>query len=231
MQELIIWLKSSKEEFYAKKLEGLRINAIGDSYFAGNGLQEQDVWIHLLAEKYNMNLTNLGINGSTVSNALTMYHPICDRYQEMPEADMILVEGGRNDFNHKVPIGVLESRNTETYAGALNVILDGLQEKYPDTMIVCITPWNFKDKEGYALTYRDYVMAMKSVAMAHGVYCIEACDPAVSGVDMRSSVFRSKYCMYAEDVSHLNPEGMKLVMPRFEKLIAEYWEDYNHEGN
>lgn len=229
--ELITWLENSAEEFYAKGLEGLTVNAIGDSYFAGNGLQENYVWINLLARKYNMNMNNFGINGSMVSNALTKYNPICERYQDMPEADIILVEGGRNDFNHKVPIGTIESRDTTTYIGALNVILDGIQEKYPDAMIVCITPWNFKDKDGYTLTYQDYCTAMKEVAKAHGVYCIEACNPDISGVDMRNSVFRSQYCMDVEDVSHLNLEGMKLVMPKFEKLIAEYWEDKNNEGN
>lgn len=229
--ELVKWMEDSAEEFYAKELEGLTVNAIGDSYFAGNGLQEHYVWINLLARKYNMTMNNYGINGSTVSNAVTKFHPICDRYQEMPEADIILVEGGRNDFNQKVPIGTADSRDTTTYMGALNVILDGIQEKYPDAMIVCITPWNFKDKDGYTLTYQDYCTAMKEVAKAHGVYCIEACNPDISGVDMRNSVFRSQYCMDVEDVSHLNLEGMKLVMPKFEKLIAEYWEEKNNEGN
>jgi len=229
--ELVTWLENSAEEFYAKGLTGLTVNAIGDSYFAGNGLQENYVWINLLARKYNMNMNNFGINGSTMSNALTKYHPICDRYQDMPEADIILVEGGRNDFNQKVPIGAADSRDTTTYTGALNVILDGLQAKYPNAMIVCVTPWNFKNKDGYTLTYKDYCTAMKEAAQAHGVYCIEACDPDISGVDMESSVFRSKYCMDVEDVSHLNLEGMKLVMSKFEKIIAEYWEDKNIEGN
>ena len=64
---------------------------------------------------------------------------------------------------------------------------------------------------------------MMAVAEAQGVYCINASDPAVSGVDMRNEAFRAKYNVKSSDVSHLNVDGMKFVLPYFEKALAELY--------
>ena len=221
------WIEESKQTSYYEILEGLTINAIGDSYFAGSSIDPQMVWLHLMEKKYGQTMTNHGIGGSTVSTFVDK-NAMCNRYQKLPDNNpqIILIEGGRNDFNQKTPIGTVDSIDKATFMGALNVIIDGVQAKYPDAMIVCITPWNFPDKDGFTLTYKDYVNAMMAVAEAQGVYCINASDPAVSGVDMRDTSFRSKYNIKSSDVSHLNVDGMKLVLPYFEKALAELYLDF-----
>ena len=184
----------------------------------------------LLSTRLKVN--NYGIGGSTVSYVANK-NPMCDRYEAMADngADIILVEGGRNDFNSSVPIGTVDSNDKTTYSGALNVIIDGLQAKYPDAMIVCISSWNFPDVAGKSLTYADYANAMEAVAQRQGVYFIRACDPQISGIDMRNSSFKAQYCIKPTDVSHLNFEGMKIAMPHFEKVLAEYYEDHlNKKG-
>lgn len=230
---------SLEQIFYAKGLEGLTVNAIGDSYFAGAGLPQDQVWIHMLANKYGMDMNNYGIGGSTVSyttDSVGGYHdPMTERYTDLIDAnnnpDIILVEGGRNDFNYQAAIGDISLDNADktTYVGALNLIIDGVEQAYPNAMIVCVTPWNFPDKDGFTLTYEDYCNAMVKVAELQGVKCIKAYDPEISGVDMRAEGFSEAYTV-DNGVSHLNLEGMKIVMPRFEKLIAEYWEEFNN-GN
>ena len=222
------WIEDSKTDFYSSALEGLTVNALGDSYFAGQGLPAEQIWINLMAKKYGMSMNNYGIGGSTVSKYVTDKNPMCDRYDTMAAngADIILVEGGRNDFNSGVPIGTVDSSDETTYSGALNVIIDGIQEKYPDAMIVCISPWNFPNASGKSLTYVDYADAMQSVAERQGVYFIRACDSQISGIDMRNSAFREQYCIKPTDVSHLNCEGMKIAMPHFEKVLAEYYQDF-----
>ena len=92
-------------------------------------------------------------------------------------------------------------------------------------MIVCISNWNFPDSK-HGRYYNDYSDAMEAVAESQGVYYIAACDPNVSGVDMTNSVFRSRYCIKSTDVSHLNKDGMRLVMPYFEKALAKCYTDF-----
>ena len=220
------WLQSTMS-FYCDALEGVTVNAMGDSYFEGDGIGKENTWLGLLGTKYNMQMNNYGKGGSTISNYVTSgRNPMCDRYMNMAtKADIIIVEGGRNDFNHDVPIGEVDSQDTTTFSGALNVIIDGLQEKYPNAMIVCLSAWNFPGSK-YGRYYYDYTDAMEAVAESQGVYYIKACDPEVSGVDMTKESFRLKYCNKSSDVSHLNVAGMKYVMPYLEKALAACYTDF-----
>ena len=221
------WIENSKKSYYANILGGVTINALGDSYFEGSDLEKEYVWLSLLGSKYNMYMNNYGKGGSTVSNKITTNSPMCDRYKSMANnnPDIVLLEGGRNDFNKDVSIGEIDGYDTTTFAGALNVIIEGLKEKYPNAMIVCISNWNFPD-EKFGRVYTDYAGAMEAVAERQGVYYIPACDPDVSGVNMASKSFREMYCLKTGDVSHLNFAGMKVAMTHFEKILAEYYQDF-----
>lgn len=213
-------------EYYADVLEGLTVNALGDSYFDGEGLNRKKVWLGLLATKYKMKMNNYGKGGSTVSNYVNK-NPMCIRYSSMSNnnADIILLEGGRNDFNQGVPIGATDSHDKKTFSGALNVIIEGLKKKYPNAMIVCISNWNFPGTKN-GLDYTDYADAMEAVAEQQDVYFIRACDPEVSGINMKSTTFRAQYCLNPDDISHLNAAGMKIAMEHFEKILAEYYQDF-----
>lgn len=206
-------------------LSNLTMTSIGDSYIAGDGK-----WPSMLALKYGMRFYNYGINGSTVSNYITDRNPMVNRYGTMlkVDANIVIIEGGRNDFNAHTPIGAVDSRDSRTFSGALNIMVDAMKEKYPNAMIVLITPWNFPDKSTHTLTYLDYVNSMLAVAEYQGerVYCINASDTSLTGVNMRNPDFRKTFCIKESDVSHLNDFGMKLVMPRFEKILAEYYTDF-----
>lgn len=220
------WVKESSKTSYYEILEGLTINAIGDSYIASN--DKEIKWPELMNRKYSLDLHNYGIGGCSVSNFITDRNPMCERYTSMlnNDPDIVIVEGGRNDFNNKVPVGSVNSTDTKTYSGALNVIIDGLQEKYPNAMFVCISVWNFPDTAGNELTHEDYVNAMKAVAEAQGAYFFDSSDVSITGVDMSNALFRSQYCRNPDDPSHLNNEGSKLFFPIIEKKLAEFYTDF-----
>ena len=52
------------------------------------------------------------------------------------------------------------------------------------------------------------------------IVCLYAADPNTIGVNMNDSAFRAKYCIKPDDVSHLNLDGMKMVLPFMEQFIA-----------
>ena len=212
-------------------LNGLKVNLIGDSYLQGHTLDPSLVWVSLLSEKYSWTLTNYAKSGnmlSTFGNA--DQHPVVTRYGQMSDnhPDVVILSGGRNDYNHSVPIGENDSMDQATFKGALNTLFAGLKKKYPDAMLVFTTVWNFPDtNDGTTLTYLDYAKATEEICAAHGVYCFKAYDPSVSGVDMRNAEFRAAYCLDPGDISHLNASGMKLVMPEYENFLAECVADWN----
>lgn len=220
------WMAESKLSSYYKSLEGLTMYTLGDSYFAGDALETKYVWCSLLAGKYGMTYTNKGKNGSAISDCTAAAYPMVSRYTELPVAgaDIILLEGGKNDFNNDVPIGTNSDVSTKTFKGALQFLIGKLQTRYPGALIVCVTVWNTAGTNSLGLTVSDYGQAMIEVCTADGIPCFNSMDTAISGVDMTSAVFRSMYCLTSSDISHLNIAGHRMVLPKFEKFIADAYE-------
>ena len=220
------WVEEDKARAFYDILKGKTFTVIGDSYLAGNGLDKTLVWPALLAKKYDMTFNNYGMNGSTMSNYVTTNNPMVVRYTNMVDnnPDIVIIEGGRNDYNKAVPIGENGSTDTKTMKGAARFLISKVQEKYPNALIICLTVWEVGGSKNSAGNYcSDYGRALMEVCADMGIPCINAMDQAATGVYMTDSSFRSKYCMTATDISHLNAEGMKLVLPAFEKAIADFY--------
>lgn len=207
-------------------LMGITMYAMGDSYFGGSSLGKKATWVNLLGDKYGMDYVNYGIGGSTMSDYVTDKDPMVIRYKAMAkgDADIILLEGGRNDRSKEVPIGDFESRDSKTFMGAINIMLDGMLKTYPNALIILITPWYHTGKvSATGLSNVDYANAMRDLAEYRNdprIVCLYAADPALVGVNMNDASFRAKYCIEPNDVSHLNAEGMKMVLTQMEQIIA-----------
>lgn len=228
-EELAMYIEGERERAFYSELKGKTFSVIGDSYLAGNGLDKNLVWTSLLAAKYGMEYNNYGVNGSTISNYVTTNNPMVDRYTSIKNnnPDIIIIEGGRNDYNKSVPIGEDGSLDTTTMKGASRYLITKLREKYPDALIVCFTVWEVGGKansEGNMCS--DYGRALIDVCKDMNVPYINAMDQELTGVYMTDPEFREQYCMKPTDISHLNADGMKLVLPKFEELIANFYKEY-----
>ena len=225
-------IPQEEKDYWFEVLEGVtQMNIIGDSYFGSDNPGKQYVWPQLLANKYNFALDNKGIGGSTMSNFVTTNRPMVDRYGQMPDNNpqIVLLQGGRNDRNKHVPIGENTDTDTKTFKGAVNYLITKMQEKYPDALLICITPWKIntdRDRNDLGKNTYDYAVAMVEVCEYRNVVCFNAADTELSKVYMESADFRAAYCIGAGDISHLNIEGFKYVMPKFEKFIAEEYEKF-----
>ena len=203
---------------------------------------KEQQWIGLLAKENNWNLTNLGIAGQTMAfkprsdsfdknyNIKSIYHAL---YNEMfyeygtplnfkvgspnkankTEVNIILLEGGCNDFNYfplideNIPANTLS--NPQCFKGAYKLVIDKLLVDYPNACIACITPWKSSDASRntyYGQTIIDIKNECYSTNTRVGV--INAANPAVSGVDLLNSTWKSKN---AYDNFHLKPSGMRIM--------------------
>ncbi len=220
------------EPVYFENLENITMYAMGDSYFKGPQIDSSEVWVNRVGEKYNMNYKNYGISGSTVSNFSENSNAMVERYVDMEsgDADVILIEGGQNDRNKDVPIGKKRSRDTKTFLGALNVMIDGCKEKYPNAVIILITPWYTEFAPNGTLTNVEYADAMRDLVKYRKdprLFCIYAADKEASGVHMDDSDFKLFNCISPSDGSHLNARGMQIVQPFMETEISNALKSYN----
>lgn len=221
------WLVGQTDSYYSL-LEGLKMYAIGDSYFGGSQLGQHQTWVNLLGNKYGMTYHNYGIGGNTLASASGIgsnQPPMYTRYTEMPQGgDIYIIEGGRNDRHYNVPFGKNDDTRGNTIKGAINVMIKGVRAKNPNALIVLVTPWSYKTEKGYLGTNNDYADAIRELAEYYNdphIVCLYAADEKFTGINMADARCRAKYSIAANDVSHLNANGMYMVEPIFEKWIAE----------
>ncbi len=219
------WLVGQAESYY-NILEGLTFYAIGDSYFGGSKIGQHRTWVNLLGNKYDMNYINFGYGGNTVAHfsGISANSPsMADRYGAMPNGgDIYIIEGGRNDRGKGVPFGTNTDLKNTTFKGALNIMIKGIKKNNPDALIILVTAWSYKGKENPS--NNDYADAMKELVEYHNdksIICLYAADAKWTGIEMSNASVRKLYCIAANDVSHLNVDGMNMVLPKFEKWIAE----------
>lgn len=136
------------------KLEGLKINFLGDSITEGAGVSTKDKIYHaLLKEECGLaEARNYGIGGTRIArqqgspwrewNERWDANSFCERFEEMDDdADVVVVFGGTNDFGHgDAPIGGFTDRTPDTFYGACHYLFRGLSRKYIGKPIVVMTP-------------------------------------------------------------------------------------------
>ena len=220
--EITKWLALDREREYYDVLEGKTINFIGDSLFAGHSLGKDYTGPLLLLEKYSMEGVNQGLSGCTLSACEGGANPIVSRFDKLPDnnPDIVIFEGGRNDYNKDAAIGNWRYKDADTYQGAIAILVAGLREKYPNALIIGVTFWKANDRlNSGGKTCGEYTEAMKEACAALKVPYIDASDEDACGIKMTDADFRSQYSLNPSDVCHLNFDGMKIALAFFEREI------------
>ena len=233
---------TANTDFYDKGLEGLTVYCLGDSYFDDPAVGFN--WSDILAAKYGMTLKNYGVSGSTIANNTTLQsaggmqpgatkgtNPMCLRINaKMPKngkPDIILFDGGRNDFSKEIPMGTIESMDESTFRGAINSCIAQLQARYPDALIIGITCWSVtRTRQCDGLTQREFGQAMIEQCEYNGIPCINQIDELFTGVHMDDANFRATYCKSPTDISHLNAKGQIRYFPTMEETVSKMYAAY-----
>lgn len=209
-------------------LHGKKMLVIGDSLIYGHDVGNAITWSNLLAMKYGMTVDNQGINGSTVAvvSGKTTY-PMCVRYANIETAnpDIVIVEGGANDRNNRVPIGTNLDTDLSTFKGALNVLIDGLRAKYPRAVIMMMTTYH-RLRSGGDNSMPDellYSNAMLEVCEFRGIPCY---NNMMSGIDLSNADIRAwadeGIWLGSSTNFHFSEEAYKKLAPQYEKWIEPF---------
>ena len=157
-------------------LKGLKINFLGDSITEGHGCSSEALrFADRIAEEYGAVTRCYGIGGTRLARQTKpSENPRHDldfpsRVAEMaPDADVVVVFGGTNDFGHgDAPFGTPADRTADTFYGALHELYTSLLTKYPAAQFVVITSLhrsteNEPNMHGKVL--KDYVDAIRQAA-------------------------------------------------------------------
>ncbi len=213
------------------ELKGKKIVFLGDSITEGHGTSsvEHTFW-NELARRTGAECYGYGIGGTRIAKQIGAPSPnprhdlyFGSRVEEMrPDADVVVVFGGTNDFGHgDAPLGDMEDRDEDTFYGAFHVLLTKLIEKYPEAQIVVMTPLHRVSEADTKRSERGirrvgsletYVDAIRQVAAFYGVPVLDLFR--TSGIQPRVPVLREKYM---PDGLHPNDAGHVRIA---EKLIG-----------
>ncbi len=188
----------------------ITVNCLGDSITNGygsntdpadeiNAMGTYTPYYRQWENSYEITARNYGQNGSFVAKYTTLKGiqsntsiPFVQRYPTMSsDADIVTVLGGVNDcqagYYTEEEFGSLTdpaTRDKATFCGALRSMLEGLKAKYPNALIVYLTPLKYSDKmDGLGAPWENaaalphYVDAIKAICQEFEVPVIDLYHP------------------------------------------------------
>ncbi|MCH4170305.1 MAG: SGNH/GDSL hydrolase family protein [Lactobacillus sp.] len=216
-------------------VSNLTINCLGDSLTWGdNGINSGGPaisWVqHIQSILAFKAMRNYGVCGSRIAITPDHNDSFVERYATMPDdANIIIVFGGVNDFQHDVPLGTATGRDTKTFHGALNTLVTGLTAKYPDSNLIFMTPPKndfHSETKHYPTTFQknklghtqlDYVAAMKRVCSYYSLPVIDLYE--ISGI---SPFLPEHMPRYMPDGLHYSDTGYARLSHRIAGALLPY---------
>lgn len=221
-----VWAEDSTQEALSTSaLEGKRILFLGDSLQTAHGLGDYSLsWNGMLESLDGMIATNIAVAGSTMCegseggyawNSGYCHCPISARSLPAGSFDVVLIDGGANDWYNGLPLGSDPvNRDTGNFMGALNTTLDRVQAAYPNALILYTNPWeNYNWKNALGKIGDDYSIAAMEVCTSRNIPCLTSHLPSVSGIYAMDPAFRRSYFLKDSDYWHLNAAGHALFYP------------------
>lgn len=207
-------------------LTGKSINFLGDSITEGCGVVNvaENRYDHVMAKKCGLKAVyNYGIGGTRIAHqSVASEMPrfdmnFCGRaYDLNPDADIIVVYGGTNDYGHgDAPFGTEEDKTPDTFCGAVDFLMNLLLEQYAGKTVVFMTPSRRtgdtkpsceKKPNAEARPLKDYVELIKKKGQKYNIPVLDLYENL--GVDPNCETDREKY---TADGLHLNDEGHKVL--------------------
>lgn len=121
-------------------LKGKVLSVTGGSEAAGRSIGKTNTYGNLIAARNGMTINNYAINGRKLTTGDKT--SLVNTYQEIAlNSDYILVQIGYDDRFSAVIED--DSVDTATFKGAFNVLVQGLQSRYPTAKIGFIEPYYF----------------------------------------------------------------------------------------
>ncbi len=201
-------------------LAGKKIAFLGDSITEGCGTSsiEHTFW-NVLGQKTGAQVFGYGIGGTRIAPQRVPSDPRADqdfisRVDGMiPDADVVVVFGGTNDFGHgDAPFGTRGDQTSETFCGALHLLFTKLYERYPAAQLVVMTPTHRLSETDSVMNefgvrrsgnLRAYVQAIRDAAEDFAVPVLDLFR--VSGIQPSVPALREAYMpdgLHPNDAGH-----------------------------
>ena len=214
-------------------LNGKKILVIGDSITEGVGVSDPKYLYWKRLEADGCHVFGYGISGTTIARQMHLrINPYVDdnyfitRLPQMePDADVIVILGGSNDYGHgDAALGTMEDRTDDTFYGALHHLFTACQKKYPHAAIIAMTPphrlWENRVYNELNVrnmtTLEGYAKIIQEVVDFYQIPCLDLYH--VCPIDPEDEDQRKRYM---PDGVHPNDSGQELIYHLLRNLLKE----------
>ena len=213
------------------ELKNKKINFLGDSITEGHGTSAKDkIYWSLIGKNEGATVRGYGIGGTRFAKQTKpSENPLfdldfCTRAVEMdPDADIVVIFGGTNDYGHgDAPIGTPADRTNDTFYGACHQLFTTLIERYPQAVIAVMTPLHrtgddiphLGNRIADTVTLLDYVRIIREVAE---IYSLPVLDLyASSGICPSVTCHREAF---VPDGLHPNDAGHEIIARKLANFL------------
>lgn len=220
-------------ESVGDELTSKKILCLGDSITQGvNASNDNTTYPGYLKNKYGMNVTNVGIAGSTWANYNDGYDDISIIHQvdnnTLSGYDYITIFAGTNDWgrNNGNTIGDKTDNVKNTVKGAMNYVIEKILTDNPSAKLMIITPmWrqrqsvgDNKDSDTNALGGQyliDYVNAIEEQANFLHIPCLNLYKNCL--------INKFNYNNYLSDGLHPNDKGYELLADKISSALKNFF--------
>lgn len=215
------------------ELQGKKINLLGDSITEGAGARD---WKDCYAERLKRTdlfaaVRNYGISGTRIarqtkpSEWASFDRHYVTRVPEMdPDADIVLLFGGTNDFGHgDAPLGSCADRTDATFCGGLRLLFEAVIAKYPKADIVVLTPFHRLNEDSPygdgsktvpGVPLKQYVEAIRTLAEEYSLPVLDLYKE--SGLQPNVPALREAYM---PDGLHPNDAGHAILAEKIVRFL------------
>ena len=219
------------------ELKGKKVAFLGDSITEGVGVSSVDMtyWMQF-GRNTGAIVSGNGIGGTRIAPQRVYIEErpwenrhFASRVEELdPDADMVVVFGGTNDFGTgDAALGTLADRTEDSFYGACHVLVQKLYERYPNGTIVLMTPLHRMSED--ETLYNElgvrrvgplsvYVQALRDVAEFYGLVVVDLF--ANCPIQPRMELLREKYM---PDGLHPNDAGASLIAQCLQATLEALW--------
>ena len=209
-----------------------KIAFLGDSITVGVGTTAADkVYWKLLEQATGANCFGYGISGTRIAKQHVPSTPTTDRYfatridEMIPDADVVVVFGGINDYDHgDAPFGTHQDPTDDTFCGAVHLLMERLIARYPEATVMFMTPLHFVNEDEVTFSYYgsrrcgNLQMYVDAIIDAGAYYGIPVLDLyRTSGIQPRVEILREKFM---PDGLHPNDAGHARIASRLQGFLT-----------
>ena len=201
-------------------LKGKKIAFLGDSITQGCGVSKaENIYWNVIARETGAECFGYGISGTRIAPQKNLAEGEMDLYygsrvdSMIPDADIVVVFGGTNDFGHgDAPFGTIDDTDETTFCGAFHALCRKLIERYPDAQLLVLTPLH-RDSEdvgpynerGLRLesNLEGYVNAIMDIAAFYAIPVLDLFR--ISGIQSRVPIIKEKFIpdgLHPNDAGH-----------------------------